>query len=228
MSLSTKTMSCSEIPRMTLISLVRLGLLVQYRSSTLHSLVGYLCCWVRWWSFSGIISFSCIVKWLALGLTELVSQSICPALKSPPRMIVEFVLFFHFTCYLVETSVQCCKLVDRAARWPIKGAYVQCFMVSKGNCPANMRRWANFGLLLAHRLRRWPKRKPTLAQRLMISVCGPDYLTVYIIKFHLNRRVWWFYCHQNASTPTSTTNHKNNYYAHLSQFYSFMFSKSAP
>ena len=208
MSLSTKTMSCSEISRMTLISLVRLGLLVQYRSSTLHSLVGYLCCWVRWWSFSSIISFSCI--------------------EVPAQDDSRICVVFQFTCYLEETSVQCCKLVDRAARWPIKEAYVQCFMVSKGNCPANMRRWANVGLLLAHRLRRWPKSKPTLAQRLMISVCGPDYLTVYIIKFYLNRRVWWFYCHQNASTPTSTTNHKNNYYAHLSQFYSFMFSKSTP
>ena len=32
-----------------------------------------------------------------------------------------------------------------------------------------MRRWANAGLLLAHRLRRWPNSKPTLAQRLMFA-----------------------------------------------------------
>ena len=29
--------------------------------------------------------------------------------------------------------------------------------------PANMRRWPNVGLRLAHRLRRWANRKPTLA-----------------------------------------------------------------
>ena len=32
-----------------------------------------------------------------------------------------------------------------------------------------MRRWANVGLLLAHRLRRWPNSKPTLAQRLTFA-----------------------------------------------------------
>ena len=30
--------------------------------------------------------------------------------------------------------------------------------------PANKSRWPNVGLLLAHRLRRWPDGKPTLAQ----------------------------------------------------------------
>ena len=35
--------------------------------------------------------------------------------------------------------------------------------------PANMRRWPNFGLLLAHRLRRWSNSKPTLGQRLMFA-----------------------------------------------------------
>ena len=30
-----------------------------------------------------------------------------------------------------------------------------------------MRRWPNVGLLLVHRLRRWPNRKPALRQRLM-------------------------------------------------------------
>ena len=43
MSLSTNTFSCSGIPGLTLINLVRLGLLVQYRSSTLHYLVGSFC-----------------------------------------------------------------------------------------------------------------------------------------------------------------------------------------
>ena len=95
MSLSTNTMSWFEIPGMTLINLVRLGLLVQYRSSTLHSLVASFCSWVRWWSLSSVISFSGIVTWSALGLTEFASQSICPALKSPPRMMVEFELFFN-------------------------------------------------------------------------------------------------------------------------------------
>ena len=33
--------------------------------------------------------------------------------------------------------------------------------------PANVSRWPNAGLLLAHRLQRWPVSKPTLAQRLM-------------------------------------------------------------
>ena len=35
--------------------------------------------------------------------------------------------------------------------------------------PANMRRYPNVGLLLAHRLRRWPNSKPTLGQRLMFG-----------------------------------------------------------
>ena len=33
----------------------------------------------------------------------------------------------------------------------------------------NMRRWTNVGLLLAHRLRRWPNSKPMLGQRLMFA-----------------------------------------------------------
>ena len=33
-----------------------------------------------------------------------------------------------------------------------------------------MGRLPNVGLLLAHRLRRWPNSKPTLAQRLMLDV----------------------------------------------------------
>ena len=37
-----------------------------------------------------------------------------------------------------------------------------------------MRRRPNVGLLLAHRLRRWPNSKPTLAQRLMFAGCGID------------------------------------------------------
>ena len=35
--------------------------------------------------------------------------------------------------------------------------------------PENMRRWSSIGLLLNHRLRRWPNSKPTLGQSLMIS-----------------------------------------------------------
>ena len=35
--------------------------------------------------------------------------------------------------------------------------------------PANMRRWPNVGLPLAHRLRRWLNSKPTLGQRLMFA-----------------------------------------------------------
>ena len=34
-------------------------------------------------------------------------------------------------------------------------------MGSAGLYPANMRRWPNVGVLLAHRLRRWPNSKPT-------------------------------------------------------------------
>ena len=34
---------------------------------------------------------------------------------------------------------------------------------------ANMRRWPNVGLLLAHRLRSWPNSKPALSQRLMFA-----------------------------------------------------------
>ena len=35
--------------------------------------------------------------------------------------------------------------------------------------PANMRHWANVSSLLAHRLRRWPNNKTTLAQRFMFA-----------------------------------------------------------
>ena len=35
--------------------------------------------------------------------------------------------------------------------------------------PANMRRWPNIGLLLAHRLRSWPNSKSALSQRLMFA-----------------------------------------------------------
>ena len=35
--------------------------------------------------------------------------------------------------------------------------------------PANMRRWPNVGLLLAHRLGSWPNSKPALSQRLMFA-----------------------------------------------------------
>ena len=35
--------------------------------------------------------------------------------------------------------------------------------------PANMRRWPNIGLLLAHRLRSWPNRKSALSQLLMFA-----------------------------------------------------------
>ena len=38
--------------------------------------------------------------------------------------------------------------------------------------PANMRRWHNVCLLLAHRLRRWPNSKPALGQRLMFAAQG--------------------------------------------------------
>ena len=35
--------------------------------------------------------------------------------------------------------------------------------MSCGSCTANSRRWASAGLMLVHRLRRWPNFKPTLA-----------------------------------------------------------------
>ena len=41
--------------------------------------------------------------------------------------------------------------------------------VSTALNPANMRRWPNVGLPLAHRLRRLPNSKPTLGQRLMFA-----------------------------------------------------------
>ena len=51
-----------------------------------------------------------------------------------------------------------------------------------------MRRLSNIGLLLAHRLRRWPNSKPALAQRLMFawrsdiqSILTPVQITEYII-----------------------------------------------
>ena len=35
--------------------------------------------------------------------------------------------------------------------------------------PANMRRWSNAGILLAHPLRSWPNSKPALSQRFMFA-----------------------------------------------------------
>ena len=35
--------------------------------------------------------------------------------------------------------------------------------------PGNMRRWPSVGLLLAHRLRRWPNSNPTFGQRLIFA-----------------------------------------------------------
>ena len=47
-----------------------------------------------------------------------------PCIEVPAQDDGGICIVFQFTCYLVETSVQCFELVDRAARWPIKGAYV--------------------------------------------------------------------------------------------------------
>ena len=49
----------------------------------------------------------------------------------------------------------------------------------KKSYPANMKRSPYAGLLLAHRLRRWPNSKPTFAQRLT-CLLGTD--TYYWIK----------------------------------------------
>ena len=38
--------------------------------------------------------------------------------------------------------------------------------------PADTRRWTNVGLMLTHRLRRWPNNKTTLVQRLVPAGCG--------------------------------------------------------
>ena len=37
--------------------------------------------------------------------------------------------------------------------------------------PTNTRKWNNFGLMLVHRLRRWPNNKPTLAQFVSAEMC---------------------------------------------------------
>ena len=45
--------------------------------------------------------------------------------------------------------------------------------------PANTRYWANVASMLAHRLRRWPNMKPTLAQCLMFArIRAPTWLDV--------------------------------------------------
>ena len=60
--------------------------------------------------------------------------------------------------------------------------------------PANMRRWPNVGLLLAHRLRRWPYSKPTLGQRVMFAG-SRVYIIVPTSGFFLSR-----YCHDCAES----------------------------
>ena len=44
-----------------------------------------------------------------------------------------------------------------------------------------MRRWPNFGLLLAHRLRHSPSSKPTLSQRLMFAGFGDHFFYMYLL-----------------------------------------------
>ena len=45
--------------------------------------------------------------------------------------------------------------------------------------PANMRRWLNVGLLLAHRLRSWPNSKPALSHNIACSAHFPQSLKSY-------------------------------------------------
>ena len=52
-----------------------------------------------------------------------------------------------------------------------------------------MRRWPDVGLLLVHRLRRWPNRKPTLAQRLMVAgILGHGGVTDDSVTMQLHQR----------------------------------------
>ena len=52
--------------------------------------------------------------------------------------------------------------------------------------PANIRRWPNVRLLLAHRLRRWPNSKPTLSQRTIFT--GEQTFSTYIFSLlYLNK-----------------------------------------
>ena len=57
-------------------------------------------------------------------------------------------------------------------------AHVLCLL---GTClyPANIRRWANVDLLLAHLLRRWPNRKSTLVH--VCWVLGTHLIVYYVI-----------------------------------------------
>ena len=62
------------------------------------------------------------------------------------------------------------------ARLDVKGHRVQSVLspghqlsLIGGNCPRNTRRWPKVGLMLAHRLRRWPNNNPTSGQRLVFA-----------------------------------------------------------
>ena len=84
---STTTMSWSDIPGTVSIEVTSPGLLVQYRSRSAPWRVGSRCNCSIWCSSKVSMSLS-HRSFLSLpGLTKLHSQSISPALKSPPRMI---------------------------------------------------------------------------------------------------------------------------------------------
>ena len=51
-----------------------------------------------------------------------------------------------------------------------------------------MRRWPNVGLLLAHRLRRWPNSKPALDQRLVFAGMYTHPQSIIILHSHVYQR----------------------------------------
>ena len=64
--------------------------------------------------------------------------------------------------------------VHHLRRWPnIRPTLAECVVLNhdtaKRDYPANIRHWANAGLLVGQRRRRWANSKPTLAQRLMFA-----------------------------------------------------------
>ena len=78
-------------------------------------------------------------------------------------------LLFEAKCFKKHEDLQISNQTNMDNFQPLeamKGPFIASSGCKSGltHIPANMRRWPNVGLLLAHSLRRWPSIKPTLGQ----------------------------------------------------------------
>ena len=62
-----------------------------------------------------------------------------------------------------------CQRLALAVRWPCCHWYFQCVVFVANNIPSNTIHSTNVGLMLGHRLRRWPNIKPTLGECILFA-----------------------------------------------------------